>query len=109
MEIFTFYMQHLIFRYLLTPNNLQWSDVSLISAWISPFPVLEIDAIEMKNNVDAVFRKLDLNGDGNVTREEFVESCLQVLIYPETQNNSCTNNFYFCNCHGKLCLLYFNF
>ena len=95
MDIFTFYMQHLFFRYLLTPNNLQWSDVSLISAWISPFPVLEIDAIEMKNNVDTVFRKLDLTGAGNVTREEFVESCLQVLIYPETQNNACTNNFYF--------------
>ena len=64
------------------------SDVSLISAWISPFPVLEIDAIEMKNNVDAVFRKLDLNGDGNVTREEFVESCLKVLIYHEIPHKS---------------------
>ena len=48
--------------------------------WISPYPKLEIEATEMRDRVDNVFTLLDLNRDGVVTREEFVESCLQVSL-----------------------------
>jgi len=51
--------------------------VDIAAAWISPYPKLEIDAKEIQTNVDNVFRKLDINEDGVVTREEFVQSCLQ--------------------------------
>lgn len=34
-----------------------------------------------RNHVEAVFRKLDLNQDGVITLEEFIESCLKVSTY----------------------------
>jgi len=58
-----------------------------ITDWISPYPKLEIEANEMRDRVDNVFTLLDLNRDGVVTREEFVESCLQDDIISESLKN----------------------
>ena len=40
---------------------------------------MEIDVEVVKKNIDTVFNKLDNNMDGFVTREEFVEACIQVV------------------------------
>ena len=45
---------------------------------MSTQPEMEIDVEVVKKNIDTVFNKLDNNMDGFVTREEFVEACIQV-------------------------------
>lgn len=34
-----------------------------------------------REHVDIVFRKLDINQDGVITLEEFIESCLKVKLF----------------------------
>lgn len=34
-----------------------------------------------REHVDTVFRKLDINQDGVITLEEFIESCLKVKLF----------------------------
>ena len=41
-------------------------------------PDMEMTARELRNNVEMAFNRLDTNGDGVLTREEFVLSCLKV-------------------------------
>lgn len=44
--------------------------------------LLQTDAPrKAKEQIDFIFRKLDLNDDGVVTLEEFIESCLKVSQY----------------------------
>lgn len=48
-----------------------------------PFCLQGIGDRKTRNQVDTVFRKLDLNQDGVITLEEFIESCLKVGIIME--------------------------
>ena len=41
-------------------------------------PDMEMSARELRQNVEMAFNRLDTNGDGVLTREEFVLSCLKV-------------------------------
>ena len=41
-------------------------------------PDMEMTARELRHNVELAFNRLDTNGDGVLTREEFVLSCLEV-------------------------------
>ena len=41
-------------------------------------PDMEMTARELRQNVEMAFNRLDTNGDGVLTREEFVLSCLEV-------------------------------
>lgn len=43
-----------------------------------------------RDQIDRVFRKLDLNQDGVITLEEFMESCLKVKL---KSNCSCMHLF----------------
>ncbi|XP_023330477.1 Kv channel-interacting protein 1 isoform X1 [Eurytemora carolleeae] len=45
-------------------------------SWIPPLN-LTISVRELRDNVETIFTRLDTNRDGVVTREEFVQSCLQ--------------------------------
>jgi len=47
------------------------------NCWMSPPLNLSISVRELKDNVETIFTRLDSNRDGVVTREEFVQSCLQ--------------------------------
>jgi Ca2+-binding EF-hand superfamily protein len=39
---------------------------------------IEMSARQLRDNVEKAFNKLDTNRDGVLTREEFVNSCLNV-------------------------------
>lgn len=41
----------------------------------------ETEERQAREQLDRVFRKLDLNQDGVITIEEFMESCLKVNIF----------------------------
>ena len=46
---------------------------------ISPTaPEMEMSSIELRDNVENAFNRIDINRDGVLTREEFVQSCLRV-------------------------------
>ena len=40
-------------------------------------PDMEMTTRELRQNVEMAFNRLDTNGDGVLTREEFIEGCLQ--------------------------------
>jgi len=47
-------------------------------SWMSATPCsLAISVRELRDNVETIFMRLDTNRDGVVTREEFVQSCLE--------------------------------
>jgi len=47
-------------------------------SWMSATPCnLSISVRELRDNVETIFMRLDTNRDGVVTREEFVQSCLE--------------------------------
>jgi len=45
--------------------------------WFSPPVNLSISVRELRDNVEAIFTRLDTNRDGVVTRDEFIQSCIQ--------------------------------
>jgi len=51
-------------------------DVTAMS-WMSPSIHMEMSARQLRDNVEMAFNRLDTNQDGVLTREEFVDSCLQ--------------------------------
>ena len=57
-------------------------------------PDMEMTARELRQNVEMAFNRLDTNGDGVLTREEFVLSCLEVAVSPPPQVSLyCFNDF----------------
>lgn len=58
-----------------------------IQGIMSTQPEMEIDVEVVKKNIDTVFNKLDNNMDGFVTREEFVEACIQDSTIAESLQN----------------------
>ena len=51
-------------------------------AWMSlAMSSLQMTARQLKDNVEVAFDRLDTNKDGVLTQEEFVNSCLQVIIW----------------------------
>ena len=51
-------------------SNLSWMCPSILT--------MEMSAKQLKEHVENAFDRLDSNKDGVLTREEFVNSCLQV-------------------------------
>ncbi|KAK6635797.1 hypothetical protein RUM44_001051 [Polyplax serrata] len=45
------------------------------------------DDRKARDQIDRVFRKLDLNQDGVITLEEFMESCLKLLVSQKEKNH----------------------
>jgi len=45
--------------------------------WMSAPQNLNMSVRDLRDNVEAIFTRLDTNRDGVVTREEFVQSCLE--------------------------------
>jgi len=55
---------------------------------ISPTaPEMEMSAIELRDNVENAFNRIDINRDGVLTREEFVQSCLRDPVISQTIAN----------------------
>lgn len=50
-------------------------------------PDMEMTARELRHNVEMAFNRLDTNGDGVLTREEFVLSCLEDPIVSKSARN----------------------
>ena len=48
------------------------------------------DDRKCRDQVDRVFRKLDLNQDGVITIEEFIESCLKVSSHGRGNHTATT-------------------
>ena len=75
-------------------------------AWMSPaMSSLQMTARQLRDNMEVAFDRLDTNKDGVLTQEEFVNSCLQVIILELCLKNIVYSNIlgseYF-PLHGKL-------
>jgi hypothetical protein len=63
------------------------------------------DDRKAREQVDRVFKKLDINQDGVITLEEFIESCLKVpLAFFITYCSF--NTFFFCSKTQRIGIIY---
>jgi len=62
-------------------------DMTNMSLMGQTSPDMEMTARELRNNVEMAFNRLDTNGDGVLTREEFVLSCLKDPIVSKSARN----------------------
>jgi len=62
-------------------------DMSKMSLMGPGAPDIEMSATELSRNVEMAFNRLDTNGDGVLTREEFVRSCLEDPVVSKSARN----------------------
>ena len=55
------------------------SSLALALMYPSALMGMEMTARQLRDNVEEAFDKLDTNHDGILTRDEFINSCLQVI------------------------------
>ena len=76
-------IMHVAFKYLL---------LSGVSMFAPPLSNAEMDITMLMEKVNMVFERLDTNRDGVLTREEFIEGCLQ-----DREIQQSLDNFQFMN------------